>query len=592
MGSMRHLAVVVAAALVFALIAPAFAQPFADVPTNHWAYDAIAELAAKGLIEGYPDGTFKGDRAMTRYEMAMVVARLLARIESIQVPSPTAPQVTKADLDAIQRLVNEFRAELAALGVRVTAIEEELNAIKARLDNVRMTGGLRFREDVVRSTSGTISGVGAGAATGTTLNGNPRTSSTSASTAPFVNRPRYEFKLGFDGSVAPDIHYIVGLESTGTYQIFNSSNYGVGTTNGAAASIDSAFLDWRNAWGIPLEIMLGRFGNDTPCGGGCYPIQWGPFGLIMNDNGDTWEDTTGDSGVNVADGLRVQLHVPSAADLQFEAVILRIIGSNGTPFNPVTPGSYIFGEDAYGGNASVQIFPGLRVGADYVANTITPATGVTGPGGFGNIADWHIYGPGGGSFNPANTGALAASSYHCVPAGTIGIFCPALGSGWDGYLDWSIIPGITFDGEYAQWNDSVFSTSDNGWQVNVTWDLGTLLGIGHSFTITTGYLDFGQNFYTPYGAAEADILENDSLYPGNAQGWTATGSFKLTDAWRLYANYFSGNSVSNGQSLSTYEAGIVYTFAPQASIVFKARELSIAGVEQFTLYRAQIDYSF
>ncbi|HLY23965.1 MAG TPA: S-layer homology domain-containing protein, partial [bacterium] len=117
---MRYLALAVATVVMFAMVAPAFAQPFADVPTNHWAYDAIAELAAKGLVEGYPDGTFKGDRAMTRYEMAMVVARLLARIESIQIPAPApAPQVTRADLEALQRLINEFRAELAALGVRV-----------------------------------------------------------------------------------------------------------------------------------------------------------------------------------------------------------------------------------------------------------------------------------------------------------------------------------------------------------------------------------------------------------------------------------------------------------------------------------------
>src|SRR5262249_45075376 len=109
------------------------------------------ELAAKGLIEGYPDGTFKGDRAMTRYEMAMVVARLLARIESIQIPTPpppSKPEVTKADIDMILRLVNEFRAELAAKNVRLTAVEEELNAIKARLDNVRITGAVRFRYDL------------------------------------------------------------------------------------------------------------------------------------------------------------------------------------------------------------------------------------------------------------------------------------------------------------------------------------------------------------------------------------------------------------------------------------------------------------
>src|SRR5215469_15905050 len=73
----------VVAALVFAVISPAFAQPFADTSPNHWAYDAFDKLTAKGLILGYPDGIFKRDGAMTRHEMAMAVARLLARIESI-----------------------------------------------------------------------------------------------------------------------------------------------------------------------------------------------------------------------------------------------------------------------------------------------------------------------------------------------------------------------------------------------------------------------------------------------------------------------------------------------------------------------------
>ncbi|MDR7563434.1 MAG: S-layer homology domain-containing protein [Armatimonadota bacterium] len=159
----RKTAGAVVLALVLALVAPGFTQPFADVPTNHWAYDAIAELAAKGLIEGYPDGTFKGNQPLTRYEMAMVVARIIARIEAI--PTPPPPEVRRADLDAVrrdlgaavgrisvnerniatlQRLVNEFRAELQALGVRVTALEEELQALRARLDNTRITGTLEW----------------------------------------------------------------------------------------------------------------------------------------------------------------------------------------------------------------------------------------------------------------------------------------------------------------------------------------------------------------------------------------------------------------------------------------------------------------
>ncbi len=155
---MRNLALSVAAILVLAVASPAFAQPFADVPTDHWAFDAIAELAAKGIIEGFPDGTFKGDRGVTRYEVAMIVARILARIEAIKIPAPAAaapaPQVTRADVQTIQRLVNEFRAELAALGVRVTAVEEELSALKGAADKTKISGELNFRHVIPASVGG------------------------------------------------------------------------------------------------------------------------------------------------------------------------------------------------------------------------------------------------------------------------------------------------------------------------------------------------------------------------------------------------------------------------------------------------------
>jgi hypothetical protein len=561
MSGMRHLAVTAAAALVFALVAPAFAQPFADVPTNHWAYDAIAELAAKGLIEGYPDGTFKGDRAMTRYEMAMVVARLLARIESIQIPAPPKPEVTKADLEAIQRLVNEFRAELAALGVRVTAIEEELNAIKARLDNARVTGYYRFRYDDARTTNAAKSG-------GASVNGNPNTGATDASSFAQVPRARQAFKLAVDGSVAPDVHLIAALLSnSGGYMIFNSSNL----TN-QNATIDNLFFDWRNAFGWPIEVWLGRFGGSTV--GKTYPVQFGPFGLLMNTAGDTWEDATGDSGMNVVDGIYLTGHWESLADLRIQAVMARVIGFTGS-------GNYFAGEDAYGIDANVQVISGLRIGGYYVSNNF-PAGG--GPSVAPNGALWHLYGPGGGSVNPATA--------NCPAVAGAGIQCPAQGNGWGGYVQWDAFPGVHLDGEYASWSDSVHSLTDNGWQVNTIWDLGSLTGVGHNFKVQVGYLNYGQNFYPPYGAAEADIAMNDTLYPGNAQGLTAQLSFDPIQGWTIYGIGFFGNSISNGQNLQEWEAGIVYNFAPSSKITFKVRDLRIAGVEQLLLYRAQLDYSF
>ena len=108
----------VAAALTAAFVAGlssttfAAANPFSDVPAGHWAYNSVAKLAAEGVIEGYGDGTYRGDRNITRYEMAQMIAKAMAK-------NPTG--ATKADLD---RLAAEFRDELDALGVRVAELEK------------------------------------------------------------------------------------------------------------------------------------------------------------------------------------------------------------------------------------------------------------------------------------------------------------------------------------------------------------------------------------------------------------------------------------------------------------------------------------
>jgi len=502
---MRHLAVVVAAALVFALITPAFTQPFADVPTNHWAYDAIAELAAKGLIEGYPDGTFKGDRAMTRYEMAMVVARLLARVESIQIPAPQRPEVTKRDLDTIQRLVNEFRAELAALGVRVTAVEEELNAIKAKLDNVRITGAFRFRYNDSQG------------ATGASINGNPRGfKAVDASNSPQVPDPILLMKLSIDGSVAPNVHLIVGMLLNGSRSQaldFNSANFGFGgTQNFVTGIIDNLFFDWKNAFGWPLEIWLGRFGGGASPGalGTTYPVQFGPFGLVMNTGAQIWRDSTLNSNANVVDGLAVFSRWPRLADLQVQGLIARIVGGVGGS-------TYFSGEDAYGIDANVQAIKGLRIGGSYVSNNFTNPSGIPTAVGVPS-ALYHLYGPG-GALNPATPNCPAVPITGGATTG--GIRCPAQGSGWSGYVQWDVLPGIHFDGEYAGWNDAVLGGTDNGYQVNARFDLAKLMDIHQLFTVDLGYLNFGQNFYPPYGAPIADqyFAMNQNFWPGNEQGF-------------------------------------------------------------------------
>ncbi len=111
---------VLAMAMALGVTASAYAaNPFSDVPAGHWAYDSINKLAAAGVIEGYGDTTFGGDKLMTRYEMAQIVAKAMAK---------------GANVD---KLAAEFADELDNLGVRVANLEK-------KADNVKISGNIRY----------------------------------------------------------------------------------------------------------------------------------------------------------------------------------------------------------------------------------------------------------------------------------------------------------------------------------------------------------------------------------------------------------------------------------------------------------------
>ncbi len=169
---MKTLLVLVA--LVAVIAVPAIAQgPFTDVPADHWAYDAINQLQSDGVLIGYPDGTFQGKRTLTRYEFAVALARIAETLpggisrQDVQdmlkgyakeghthgatttngQPIDTSKFATKADVDALRKLVDEFKDEIAALGVDVDALKRDVAALGARVDaieaelkRVRFTG--------------------------------------------------------------------------------------------------------------------------------------------------------------------------------------------------------------------------------------------------------------------------------------------------------------------------------------------------------------------------------------------------------------------------------------------------------------------
>lgn len=154
--------------------AGAASGPFADVPADHWAYSAVDTLQKAGIVIGYPDGTYSGKRAMTRYEFAVAIARLLPLIKPTDLTGYAKTDdlnalrddlnsklaANSAAIDALRALVNEFQSELQRLGQDVAAIKARLDADEARLAaveeeqrRVKITGALDLIARADRSNS-------------------------------------------------------------------------------------------------------------------------------------------------------------------------------------------------------------------------------------------------------------------------------------------------------------------------------------------------------------------------------------------------------------------------------------------------------
>ena len=125
---MKKILALAAVAALTAGVSAYAANPFSDVTPSDWAYQAVVGLSEQGVVEGYPDGTFKGERNITRYEMAQIIARMLAKEDQLNAEQ-------RATLD---KLAGEYADELANLGVRVSNLEKKVG-------NLYWSGDARMR---------------------------------------------------------------------------------------------------------------------------------------------------------------------------------------------------------------------------------------------------------------------------------------------------------------------------------------------------------------------------------------------------------------------------------------------------------------
>ena len=204
----KQFAAIFAATAVLGVTTAFAANPFSDVTPDSWAYQAVSQLANAGIVNGYPDGTFKGQNNITRYEMAQMVAKAMANQDRANAEQQAM----------INRLADEFSNELNNLGVRVARLED-------RVGNVKVTGDARLRyQDAEHAKS------------------------------KFDARARVQF----NAKVNDRTDAVVRL-SSGSFELGNSQNGG-----NANATIDRAYVNHK--FGERVSLKAGRFGQTI--GGG------------------------------------------------------------------------------------------------------------------------------------------------------------------------------------------------------------------------------------------------------------------------------------------------------------------------------------
>lgn len=216
----KQLAVLTATAVLGVTSAFA-ANPFSDVTPQDWAYQAVAQLASQGVVNGYPDGTFQGQHNITRYEMAQMVAKAMARQDR-----------TDAEQNAvINRLANEFSSELKTLGVKVATLEDKVG-------NFKFTGDARIRFD---RTSNDL----------TTVKVDKEKTEENTNKSKFEYRARVNFDATVNDNTKASVR-VVALDKA------------LDGSNGINATVDNAYV--QHNFGKYVTATAGRYDADFGAG--------------------------------------------------------------------------------------------------------------------------------------------------------------------------------------------------------------------------------------------------------------------------------------------------------------------------------------
>lgn len=236
-------AAILVATTMSATTAFAATNPFKDLPKDHWAYDAVTMLANDGVLEGYSDGNFNGDKLMNRYEMAEIVSKAMAKYDSAK----------PADKGAIKKLEKEFASELKDMDVRLTQVESDVAQLKKGQSSFKWWGDARIRHFKNKNSSAV-----------SRLKGGSDISASEYNQWKTKNQNEMRIRLGFYGEPGENLSVTGQLKAENANiarSDYNSSHY-AGKVD-EKMSFNKLQLDWHAKNGVTVsagrnELCLGQ----------------------------------------------------------------------------------------------------------------------------------------------------------------------------------------------------------------------------------------------------------------------------------------------------------------------------------------------
>ena len=360
---MRKVLTFLSASVCLAWVLPVMAQlptgainpapsEFSDVPTDHWAYEAVDSLRAKNILVGYPDGYFRGKRTLSRYEFAVALKRALESIQLIQGPKgdpgtqgpkgdpgekgeagPQGPTgVAPEELAALKKLADEFKAELANQGVNINALNAKLDKVAKDLADLKAT-----------------------------VAGMPRVSGTvfagirsDRTRTPFVDmdgRPSNS-DLRNNAMVVHALELGVAAKSgdtaiKGSVVLDNYKNYLGGALTGISSLNTSPRGDvWINQ--LTLQAPFNGFGREGMFTIGRLPFQVSPLTLWKPDVDVYFDNPIADDGMYHMDGFTLGTKLGSLGVEAFAGTFKTVIGTQGSSGPINNPIAGVMGPAVFG----------------------------------------------------------------------------------------------------------------------------------------------------------------------------------------------------------------------------------------------------